>query len=350
MATQETFLTPFVESMQTTAERFIQIAQFDKTVEGTIISKDNEDSHHYFVSISGCPRLSVYTLENDNTYYTKGDSVYISLPNGDYSGDSKYIIGKVNKVDYEATILLNIEDIIAVQNNLSKNVDKIDTLIIEFTPIVNGKPGIGIQETVFPFTISAKQYQNNEDINFPNYWSTSQLYGNIFNNDIPCPQRIIIKNLENYVNINFSWTKTKAYDIPILTFKNKETGEKASVELTNINYYTGYSKNFLDSRAKSGIAVLLTESGPKIFQKQENVWQYLGEAKPDILDYTWREEWYTYDITQEEAATTYVPPYYRLLAKRPIDYHNKLYCLVGIKSDAQVESSYSRLVIYDILE
>jgi len=32
VATQETYLASFVEGMRVTAERFIQIAQFDKTI------------------------------------------------------------------------------------------------------------------------------------------------------------------------------------------------------------------------------------------------------------------------------------------------------------------------------
>jgi hypothetical protein len=104
-------LTPFVNGVQTITERFIQISQFDKTITAEIVEIDPNDKYHYLVSTTGCSRLSVRSFENDSNRYKIKDTVYITIPNGDFSSPNKYIIGKTNKVEYKSSIK-SIDDLL----------------------------------------------------------------------------------------------------------------------------------------------------------------------------------------------------------------------------------------------
>lgn len=275
MATQETYLLPFINGMQTMAERFIQISQFDKTITAEIVEIDEDTPHHYLVSTTGCSRLSVYSFESDNTKYKIKDTVYITVPNGDFSSSEKYIIGKTNKINYQS-IIQSLDDILVSPYNKTTNIDQVitnvnrySTLIIEFTPKItiniqnNNKKNIILQETVFPFTVSGNLKNKYQKVS--NYWSTKNLYGNIFDDLVSNKQRITITELRDFENIQISWEKISQTNIPILTYQNQETGNTAEIVLEDITYYYGYSQEEFNNNEVNGATIIQTHNGPKIF-------------------------------------------------------------------------------------
>ena len=369
MTIQETYLTPFINGVQTMAERFIQISQFDKTITAEILEVDEHNAHHYLVSTTGCQRFSVYSFETDTTNYKIKDTVYITIPNGDFSSPDKYIIGKTNKQIYKSSIQ-KIEDILVCPYNTTtdinqtiSNANRYSTLIIEFIPkiecnIINAdKINLILQETVFPFTINGVS---------SNFWSTRNLYGNIFNDLVPCPQRIVITGLRDVEQIQIAWESLSQIDIPILSYDNQETGNTAKVTLENMNYYYGYSKQEFNENEVNGVTIILTHNGPKLFCRnsyyfdnflilnnelgadavidfntyntrwpnQSEAFSYicdLQEKNIDITDdvyndwnsfpvelqslsslYSWSIEAYNRDYTLKTQEKKYVPPFWKL--------------------------------------
>lgn len=315
MSIQEAYLIPFVDGVQTLAERFIQVSQFDKTITAEIVETDPDNKHHYLVSTTGYSRISVYTFENDDTIYKLKDTVYVSIPNGDFSNNSKYIIGKTNRQQYSSAILA-LEDILVspyqqktmTDNTIYiNNANKYSTIIIEFTPRIelsladSEQTNILLQETAFTFTI--KGTRKNNTYTTTSIWTTKNLYGNIFSNLIPNKQRIILSELQNFEEIEITWDKVLQNDIPIMTYQNQITDNKATITLSNFVYSYGYDIANFDKNENNGVVLVETYNGPKLFCRNSYYFQNLEFlesqlGKDAIITYNdYNDQW----PNQEEA-------------------------------------------------
>lgn len=357
---QETFLTAFVEGVQTTAERFIQISQFDKTIQATITGYDT-DNDVYYVSSYGCPSFTVVALTSDNEHYFIGDQVYINLPNGDYSSSDKYIIGKLNKVSPKA-IAYNKENYLvsnAIQQIDKNNSNKFhySTLIIEFNAYIKTdiKNGIGVNEILFPFVLSGIDQNTLKFFNKEILWSTNNLYGNIFNKEFAGTQRIIISNLENIKNLELSWDLNLSAAVEIFGLNKKLLGS-GTLEINNLNFYLGYSISKLEENSLYSTSIILTEEGERIFYKDDtDGWIMLVNNEDSLaLDQLneiddsnlWEIQWYDYNLFQENySPLNQVPQYWDLLEERPKDYKHKLVQLIAHKLTSSTSNS-----IYSILK
>lgn len=360
MITQETYLTAFIESIQITAERLIQISQYDKTIQATIKSQDKDNKKLYYVSSYGCPNFSVLTLDNDNTTYIIGDEVYVNLPNGEYTSSDKYIIGKVTKIQPE--VIVKTIDNILVPNGYSiinnfpyYNSKRYQTLIIEFESYIDfdQKNGLGIEENIFPFVLSADTRKDLKTININNLWSTKNMYGNIFDSNFPSIQRIIIKGLDNFTNINLSWDANFLQDttVKVLGLNSKILGNGV-LKIQNLKYYFGYDIEELNKNSIYNASILLSEEGEKIFYKDNNIWALLTDINSlnsQDTDYRWEITWYDYNPLQINY-TSYnnpVPQYWVKMENRPETYRKKL---VLLQQENLVSYSQSKKSLYSILE
>lgn len=288
MSIQETYLTPFVNGVQTIAERFIQISQFDKTITAEIVEIDPNDKYHYLVSTTGCSRLSVRSFENDSNRYKIKDTVYITIPNGDFSSPNKYIIGKTNKVEYKSSIK-SIDDLLVApyqQKNINdnpiyiNNANRYSMIIIEFVPRITthisneDQTNILLEETAFSFTIKGKRKE--ETYSVTNIWTTKSLYGNIFNNLIPNKQRIILAEMRDLEEVKITWESVSKDNIPILTYGGKETQNSAKLELSDFIYYYGYTPEEFDRNEVDGVTIVETYNGPQMHCRNSYYFQNLG--------------------------------------------------------------------------
>lgn len=359
MITQETFLTAFVNSMQTMTERFIQISQFDKTIQATIKSQDKENKKLYYVSAYGCPNFSVLSLDSDNTMYLNGDEVYVNLPNGDYTSQNKYIVGKVAKISPQ--VVIQKVDNILVPNGYSiidsfpfLNKERYHTLIIEFESYIQTELNermFKTQEVLFPFQV----YGTNDKtaIVENGLWTTNNIYGNIFDSNFPSIQRIIITGLNNYHNININWDNgfPQERDIDILDFSQNVIG-KGKLIIKNLKYYVGYSVKELENNSMLNASILLTELGEKFFYKVDEQWQLLSgldQLNAQNDKYKWNIEWYEYNPLQIEylSYNNPVPQYWDKIENQPNSYQNKL---VLLKTENLMSYLSNNRSIYSILE
>lgn len=359
MITQETYLTAFVNSMQTMTERFIQISQFDKTIQATIKNQDKENKKLYYVSAYGCPNFSVLSLDSDNTIYLNGDEVYINLPNGDYASQNKYIIGKVAKISPQ--VVIQKVDNILVPNGYSVinslpflNKERYQTLIIEFESYIQTdltERMVKTQEVLFPFQI----YGTNDETSIieNGLWSTNNIYGNIFDPNFPSIQRIIVTGLGNYNSININWENDFPLekDINILDFSQNIIG-KGKLIIKNLKYYIGYSIKEIKNNSILNASILLSEKGERIFYKKDGQWKLLSgldELNSQNDEYKWSIDWYEYNPLQISylSYNNPVPQYWDRIENKPSSYKNKL---VLLKTENLVSYSSSNKSIYSILE
>lgn len=302
MSVQETYLTPFVNGVQTIAERFIQVSQFDKTITAEIVETDPDDKHHYLVSTTGYSRMSVRSFENDNTLYKTKDTVYVTIPNGDFSSSDKYIVGKTNKQEYKSSIKTIDEILVAPyqQKNINNNsiyinnANRYSTIIIEFIPkitfTINNENQVNIllEETAFSFIIKGKR--KNKVTSVTNIWTTKNLYGNIFNDFIPNKQRIILTEIRDLEEIEITWDAISKNNIPIFTYGGKQTENIAEIKLTNFVYYYGYTPEEFDHNEVDGVTIIQTYNGPQLHCRNSYYFQNF-----DLLE----------NIMGEDAAITY---------------------------------------------
>lgn len=360
MITQENYLTAFVNSMQTMAERFIQISQFDKTIQATIKSQDKENKKLYYVSAYGCPNFSVSTLDSDNTTYLNGDEVYVNLPNGDYTSQNKYIIGKVAKISPQ--IVINKVDNVLVPNGYSVinskswpflNKKRYQTLIIEFESYIQTNVTermVKTQEVLFPFQIYGTN--NKTSIIENGLWSTNNIYGNIFDPNFPSIQRIIVTGLDSYSKINIKWKNgfPSKKDINILDFQQNVKG-KGKLIIKNLKYYIGYSIKEIENNSMLNASILLTEEGEKIFYKKDEQWELLSgldKLNSQSDKYKWSIDWYEYNPLQISYSSynNPVPQYWDKIKYKPSYYKDKL---VLLKTENLVSYLSNNKSIYSIL-
>lgn len=368
--TQETFLTAFVEGVQTTAERYIQISQFDKTIEATVIEKKSGSDNIYYVSSYGCNRFMVSTLSSDNTLYHSGDQVYVSLPNGDYNGTNKYIIGKIDKVTPRSVV--RQKDDYLVQNYLTytgdlSNKKQRQMIIMEFDAYVdlsnvqipNSKKVIAIKENFITFELYGKDFEDRSKyITKKIIWSTNSLYGNIFDNLFMNKQKIIISNVDTLASIGIKRSKTEHnlddFSISVeLLGLNQEILGTANLRISNIACYIGYEIERLEQHNISNTSILLTEKGYILFHKKDDIWSETTLAELQELEpkYSWSISWYNYNPLQEKYSTSSpIPQYWDLLEdyvpKNEKDYKYKLILLTATEQDNNTKQKN----IYSILE
>lgn len=79
----------FLEAVQTIVDGTVSKLQFDKTIVCNIINTKNAEKGEYYVSDGA----TTYIAYSENTTYEEGQSVYVNIPNGDYS-KQKVITGK----------------------------------------------------------------------------------------------------------------------------------------------------------------------------------------------------------------------------------------------------------------
>lgn len=353
--------------MRVTAERFIQIAQFDKTINAQIIEIDNNDDTLFYVSTTGCSRLPVHKVINDNTIYVPGDNVYVNIPGGDFSSPDKIIIGKISSYNYKASIKAPSDYLVDASKTYQTienfpNTECYSTIIVEFVPIIQSIEGaIGVKEVIFPYTLTFTDQEGIEK-QIKGLWSTRNLYGNIFNSFIPNKQYIIIKGLSNYRNITFKWELEDMdyYSMTPLTFGGKEIPQKCIANIiNNQKFYFNYDIEDFDEQGLFNTYIILTETGCKFFRSIDGVWveqssDYSVEQmnKEDAeKGYTWRLEWYQRNLgLLEDEMVNYLPSYWEPLKEEPKDYHKKLVCLVAVKANIEKEDNTNRKVLYSILE
>lgn len=361
MMTQETYLTAFVEGVRATTERFIQVSQFDKTIEATITAKDEKDNHLFYVSSYGGANFSVPTLANDTGLYLVGEQVYINLPNGDYNSANRYIIGKVKTTTLKGTIFKKEKNMIEdyqTTNSLfyNRNCDQI--LIIEFDAYIeiNNSNAKGIKETLVNFNLFKPK---NKQIIQQNYWSTKNLYGNIFDKDIVNKYRIIIRNLESLFNFGIEWNheiinNSLSVPVEIIDLQGNvltDFDERSLLRINNIIYYVGYDINKISNNSIQNTSILLTYNGFKLFHLKDDKWSIvtLEELKELEPNYEWSIFWYNWNPLQEDynSINTPVPQYW----DGPLEdgelpefnnYKNKLVLL-------QSDNGYTKNTIYSTL-
>lgn len=370
MATQETYLTSFIEGMQVTAERFIQIAQFDKTVSAKIVDKDKNNDNLYYVSTTGCSRLAVHASADDNTIYALNDNVYVNIPDGDFSSPNKLIIGRVSSIDYKSQVKTTesyLLDGYTLFNSsvVVSNKERYPMLIVEFTPVFLGdipEEAIGVKEIVFPYTLKGSTLKGKE-ILIKGLWSTKDLYGSIFGTVVKNKQYLFFSGLENYYNFSFSWDIDINQPITLLGFQGKEITGNCFINLGIADCFYTYTAITFDNNSIYNTSVILTEDGVKFFRKENGVWGektiLSGDYNVSSLNtedagqpYEWNAEWYERDYTQETPVASYIPAYWKKLENAPEkgDYKNKMFCLIATDKDAQYYNSYNRKVLYSILE
>ena len=356
MASQDTILAPFINGVQTIAERFIQIAQYDKTVSAEIILQDPETPTSYYVSTSGYARLKVHTLENDTTKYREGDNVFISIPGGDFNSNDKVIIGKV-RTSEQAYYLRDLREILAVQdtdvyadrdNTIAgiTNEERFTTLVIEFETKVklfynnkeitakqlaelNLSRSLLLKEIVIPFELS---YGKSNDQVQRNLWSSRNLYGNIFNQELNVPhlQRIILTGLENLENPTINWIDYNKR-VPVLTFDNIEIkGLEAELTRSNTNYYYGYTSEDLENKSLFDVALHATLNGYFLFLRkgffnstlsteEQQEWDPNPITLKDLpREYNWRIEQYNESYVSQQNLDTLLGLFSGLVSKEDL--------------------------------
>lgn len=363
MATQETYLTAFVDSIQTTAERFIQISQFDKTIKATITEKSS-DGRTYYVTSNGGARFSVPILENDNDIYSIGDQVYINLPNGDYNSANKYIVGKIKNISPQIAIFQKEDHLIEDYN--SQNTDHSNkrcnqTMIIEFDAYIKTKnsEARSIKEKLVELDIYGRTREDQEKwAHRKTFWSTKNLYGNIFDDFIINKQRIIVENLETLFTFGVDWNGNDAVtsiSIPVdlLDLKGdiiqEPNGQISTLEINNITYYIGYAPEKIQQNQIQNTSILLTDLGYKLFHYKDGEWSIVTFDELEELEseYDWEIFWYTWNPLQEEyiSLNNPVPPFWDLLSSAPSVYKDKLILLQCSKGDNKIgqKTAYSIL-------
>ena len=327
-------LSPFVSGVQTIAERFIQIAQYDKTVSAEILFQDSKTPTDYYVSTSGYARLKVHTLENDKTNYKQGDNVFISVPGGDFNSNDKIIVGKVRQTE-KAYYLADLREILAVQdidiNNKRDNTEssitneeRFTTLVIEFEPKIklyyhdeeiafNDKrldslsPKLKLEEVVFPFELHFGKDEEEQKNNFKrSLWSSRNLYGNLFNAEMNVPhfQRIVFTNIQNLEN-PFVWWEPQRQFAKVVTFLDEPIfGLTAEITLENKKYYYGFTSEDLEKICLNDVSLHATKNGYFLFMRKgffnstldldkQQEWEPKVVQLKDLpRDYNWRIELY----------------------------------------------------------
>lgn len=369
--------------MQITAERFVQIGQFDKTINAKIVDRDAEDDMLYYVSVTGCSRMPVRKSADDATIYLVNDDVYVSIPNGNFSSPDKLIIGKINNYSYSSKFkkpedyLFDISQVKIDKKFSFSNKECYSTLIIEFSPIIKDKieGALGIKEEVFSYIIT---YEDSEAIEkkIKGIWSTNYLYGAIFNKDIPNKQYLIITGLENCRNVNFFWEEEKInnYKVTPITFEGKELTTTTKINIiNNQRAYFNYSFDELEEMAVLDTVVKLTGNGYILFRKKykkqdtdpDTHWERIGTGynylEKDLnefdkdTNYTWRIEWYQKNLGLfEDEKVSYVPDGWEKIENitKTMNYKNKMVCLVAVPKDIdpEKETALNRKVLYSIYE
>lgn len=357
MTSQETYLTAFVEGTQAIAERFIQISQFDKTIQATINKQDGDNPHLYYLTSYGCSSFSAFTFDADKEQYKSGDEVYVNLPNGDYSGSNKYIIGKISKTNPIIPIRKVEDYITCIENPDLVNFDNAkgyQSLILEFNAYIAVDKN-EIEDTQYLFIgkkiqlikLLAKSIFTSETVERNILWSTNNLYGNIFNDIFPKKQLIVISNIENYTDFTITFE-----EIPMVEIynKNNELISQGNLVFKDIKYSIGYDINYLENNNIYDTSILLTKDGVKYFRKIDDVWEIkdnINDLNRPELDETWSIEWYNYNPIQDEytAFDNPVPQYWDKLEEAPETYIDKLVLLKAQRGT----STYGAKTMYSIL-
>ena len=121
-------LEPIINASQISADRFLKVAGYDKTLECTILSRDNTHPEIYYVSTTGFSSLMVYAQKNAATYAI-GSTVLVNVPEGNFDNE-KTIIGEVVDKNAQFRIKDPEDDFLLLQTD-DWQIDYKDNLIIE---------------------------------------------------------------------------------------------------------------------------------------------------------------------------------------------------------------------------
>ena len=103
-----------LSAMDIIVDKAINSLKFDKTIIATIIKIENEETGEYRANYEG-GQFKIYS-EGD-IIYKEGDSVYVTIPEGDYS-NKKFITGRALKET-------NTEALVNLTNTLIYDINKI---------------------------------------------------------------------------------------------------------------------------------------------------------------------------------------------------------------------------------
>lgn len=112
-----------VEAVGTIVRKAVEAVSFDKTITCTITNDNNRDEGEYVVS-DGSTTFNAYTTD---TTLRKGNSVYVTIPEGNYD-NQKLIVGKKKS---------NSSNVLTYQEPFNKILDLTNNLVVYNTDIEN---------------------------------------------------------------------------------------------------------------------------------------------------------------------------------------------------------------------
>lgn len=157
------------KSMSTITQQELNAVQFDRTVIAKIVKRYEDSGTKYLVSTDSL-KFDAYS-QSDSTRYAEGSSVYILIPDGDYS-NNKLILGKYGEEDSSPRLLFTspLDQIVSTQKlsydtpntlqvNSSAQVSAIELVAFE-TPNIT-KNGIKDIDTIcLDFSLTTQGLEN----------------------------------------------------------------------------------------------------------------------------------------------------------------------------------------------
>lgn len=109
-----------LEAIDTIVTTRINRVSYDKTILCEIVDASNAENGEYKVTDGS----TTYVAYSENTTYTKGISVYVTIPNGDYNMQ-KWIVGRLTSDDSESvTYVSPLDSYFNVTGNILPSIDE----------------------------------------------------------------------------------------------------------------------------------------------------------------------------------------------------------------------------------
>ena len=292
-------------SMSTITQQELNSVQFDRTVVAKIVKRYEDSQTKYQVSTDNL-KFDAYA-QSDSARYAEGSSVYILIPDGDYS-NNKLILGRYGEEDSSPKLLFTnpLDQIISTQKlscdipktldvnskkqvsfieyatfnklNITKNgIKDIDTICLDFSLTTQGLEG----STIGDYYISLDFYDSNEKSLLNSELRTllttysSQLNGNPY--DLMQGIRFQFALPFPLINEGYAFTDlTKVKYVKIYLASNNNfdriNANGASITLNDISVYMGVTGEVM-SQTQSTISLTLDNTDNKEYETNADVKQ-----------------------------------------------------------------------------
>lgn len=114
-----------LQAIQEITKAQVKSLSYDKTIKAIIINADQASRGIYEVSQIGAEKTGSFTACSGSTTYKQGESVYVTIPEGDMTSNNKIIIGKYTNTDESYYTYLNpLDSFLDITGNLVQTTEK----------------------------------------------------------------------------------------------------------------------------------------------------------------------------------------------------------------------------------